>query len=116
MVILKPIKKQMSKFIGAYFPQWIYSYFVLYALAKGVSKSELTRNIVEEWCNRQKMTNPEETLVQEITQKVKMQYKVDCTDRSKRPPLVTYKANVKAELRGRGLTAVNIETILNEIE
>jgi Arc/MetJ-type ribon-helix-helix transcriptional regulator len=115
MVILKTphTRKEQNKFIGVYYPQWIYSYFSLYTLAKGVSKSEYMRQIVEEWTHKQQESD--EQLIAEIVLKIKAQWQ---EERRANPTknFDAFKKNVCVELRSRGVDSTNVETILKAIQ
>ena len=116
MVILKAhSKKESNKFIGAFLPQWIFSYFAIYTLAKSVSKSEVVREIIECWIKSQRQIVSDEELVKEIIQKVKLEWKLErLTNTSS--SLTDFKANLRAELKSRCLDILHIEMILKEIE
>jgi len=52
--------------VGAAFPKKLYQYLNLYVLAKGLSKSRIIRDRVEDWIEEKRMTDSEEDLVKQI--------------------------------------------------
>jgi hypothetical protein len=116
MVILKAhSKKEPTKFIGAFLPQWIHGYFAMYTLAKGVSKSELIRNLIEEWIKQQRLIVTDKELLDDILHNVRQEWKLERIG-TPTAKLCDFKISIRAELKSRGLGIEQIETILKEIE
>jgi hypothetical protein len=116
MILLKAkSKKELSKFIGAFLPRWIFDYFTIYTLAKSQSKSELMRSILEEWIVKQRTTISDDALLDEVAVNVRQQWKLECIG-DPNAKLVPFKASLVLELRSRGLSDEQIETIFEDFK
>ena len=114
MSILNPkSKKEQCKFIGAFLPQWIHSYLAMYTLAKEQTKSEVIRNLIEDWVKSSEISDNE--LLQEIISKVKTQWKLQKHSDSSLN-FDYFKRNIHQELTRKGMQEDYIELILKEIE
>jgi hypothetical protein len=107
-------KRSPSKFMGAFLPPSSNSYFALYTLAKGVSKSEFVRGLFEEWINRQSVTDDVDKLISEIVTKIKSEFADEKLINSALT-LNEYKTRVCIELKTRGLEIEFINKILADV-
>ena len=116
MSILKAHSKaEMQKFTGVFVPQCIFSYISLYILAKGISRSDLLRNMMEKWVEETKSQTQDKELIQDILHKVRLQWKLE---KSLTPglQLFVYKKKLEKELTSKGVEAGTVAIILNELE
>jgi hypothetical protein len=107
MSILKAkSQSKLSKFMGVFLPPWIQQYLLLYSMAKGISKSEIIRNQIQLWVEKQ--PDSEDLLVQDIITKVQAQWEIEKT---KGNTLQSYRMKLLQELKSKGVPANYIDTI-----
>jgi 6-pyruvoyl-tetrahydropterin synthase len=115
MSILKTQKKETMKFLGVFLPPWLHQYLTIYTLAKGITKATIIRYLIEDWGNHQMTIDTEESLIQEIIQKVKLEWKLE-KHVSSSHDLFLYKKKLEKELTNKNVEKKYIDKILNEIE
>ena len=112
MAILKTEPDRKDILVGAYVSRRIHSYFTLFTLAKGVSKSKIFTELFYDWISKQKEVDPESALLRQITTRVqKTRGKV----RNRDMDMGTFKKVIEAELRQKGVAESYIAAILNEV-
>jgi hypothetical protein len=99
------------KLIGASIPLWLHHYLSLYCLAKSKTKSEVMKGWVDAWYSQVKPNEPQEKLVQEIIEKIHVEW----TSSQKNTPEKTmdeFKKELETEMINRGLNPFQISIIL----
>ena len=111
MSILKAkSQSKLSKFMGVFLPPWIQQYLNLYALAKGITKSEIVRGQIERWLKEQPLTSE---LLLEIINKLQEEWD---SKKDKGENITFYIDEVKRELIHKGVNDDNIQMIINGIK
>lgn len=105
--LLSVQKTLNTKLVGAAMPLQFCNYMTLYALAKGITKSRIIREGLEVW---KRNNQSEEELIQEII------WAAQATYRSKKGmSLISFKDQLRRELKSKGLDSQQIKTIVEGI-
>jgi hypothetical protein len=114
MSILKSSSKSQGingKMVGVLFPMELHSYFSLYVLARGLTKSILIKQLMESWMRDHLLTGTSEIeLIKELTTRIKTEYEKSGSS------LVNFKRELKIELDKKGINDNNIKLILKNIQ
>jgi hypothetical protein len=111
MSILKSSSKSKGidgKMVGVIFPKELHSYFSLFALTKGLTKSIIVKQEMEKWLSN---IPPENDLLNEIIVKIKNEWELLKGNTS----LSSFKRELKRELKQKGACEEHIKTILKNI-
>ena len=105
-------KKQDCKLIGGYLPTTLHNYITLYALAKGVSKTDVIKEVLEAWVKTQLKSEHVDVyhLMEEIVDRSHEQWKVIRVKGEM--SFKSYKEKLEAELRSRSIDELYIEKII----
>lgn len=119
MAIVKVVNNKSKidgyKIVGVIFPKKVYTYFSLFVLAKGITKSIPIKEQMQKWYDRSILNEPENELIDELVGRIKREWAYI----KKRNPdmlIASFKTSLKIELRKKGLQDNYIETILSKIE
>lgn len=104
------------KLVGAYLSQRVNSYLSLYALSKGITKSTVIRNQIEEWHRAESIMYPTEKLVEIIIDKIKPIWKLRKKSPCSTSDLNLFRRNLKIELIKKGINEVDIIVILTALK
>ena len=117
MSILKTHSKSIiNRYIGVFVPSQDNNYLILYALAKGLTKSEVIRQLIEEGITKKKECGLSvEVITNEIISQIQLQWKTDKALDPKKN-FDEFKEDVLRELINKGIPMEIIEQILTEIE
>ena len=99
--LLSNRKKTDCKLVGGYLPPQVYTYMTLYALAKGTTKTNIIKELLEEWVKANSKRAKEGKLLEEIVERLFQQWKSIRTRRDM--TFEQYKAKVGLELQNKGL-------------
>jgi hypothetical protein len=102
------------KLVGAYMPPRMHNYMTLYALAKGTTKVEVLKKLLNDWMGQQILEEPDKDLVALVIQRVNVQWKVEKIA-NKDITFSQFKDMLKEELLKKGLRENHIKTILAEL-
>jgi len=108
-------KKKDYKLVGAYLSSWVHSYLTLYTLAKGNTKSNVLKELLETWISQQRTFYTDEELIQEIIQRIEIQWKLE----RKTNPLASFKKfkeDLRKEFLDKGVKDETVNIIIKEIE
>jgi hypothetical protein len=110
----KSNKQIGGKLVGVILGWDIHSYFSLFSLAKGRTKSIILKEQIENWYDEKLISDPEETLCNELIQKIKFEWK---GLKRMKPDynIHTFKKELKTELTKRGIQEEHITLILKQI-
>jgi len=112
MAILQTEPDRKDVLIGAYVSRRTHSYFTLFTLAKGMSKSKVFQELFYDFISRQKEVDPESALIRQIITRVqKTRHKV----RNRDMDLGTFKKVIQAELLQKGVAENYVAIIISEI-
>lgn len=115
MSILRPSNmKRKTKLVGASFPVRVHRYMSTYALAKGITKTDILFELVNQWIKKQEVENPESALAPLIVERALNQWKKE----KEMDSLLTFrqfKINLSKELAIKGVYKNLIEKILLDI-
>jgi hypothetical protein len=120
MPILKITSKNAkvvnSKMVGVQFPVELHSYFSLFALAKGVTKSSIVKELMNDWyntCMEESDLTPKK-LMADLLYKIRIEWK---KYKVEKPfiTLVEFKKTIKNELKHRGIDTKIINVILKQL-
>lgn len=110
----KPIRIK-NKFVGINFPTNLHSYLCLYAVAKGLTKSLVIKQKMDQWSKTLKMSDPEEDLLKELVHRVTIEWKAL---RIKKPyaNFEDFKKELRIELHKKGIDDPYIQKIMRRID
>jgi hypothetical protein len=112
MAILKTEPDRKDILVGAYVSRRIHSYFTLFTLAKGVSKSKIFTELFYDWISKQKEIDSEAELLRQIIMRVQKTRK---RVRNRDMDIGTFKKVIGAELLSKGVAENYVALILSEI-
>lgn len=117
MPILKSSSKSKGingKMVGVLFPMDLHSYFSLFALAKGLTKSTIVKQQMDRWydLSAHATEGKPENLIAELIAKIKDEWDLVKNETS----LIHFKRELKNELRRKGVCEEHIKIILKNIE
>jgi phage-related protein len=104
-----------TKLIGMFVHLDIHHYLTVYAIAKGVSKAKVLKDMLSAWITEQKEKCDEDQLSREIAQRAMNKWRINKT-RGDETSLSNFKESVGAELKGKGFTPREIKRVLNEMK
>lgn len=102
------------KLVGVSLPPHIHEYLSLYALAKGLSKSTILKEKIENFISLQKMKQSDDDLLFDILQKIKVQWKAKRI--SEGVSFIAFKTDLEKELIMKGINKTHIKTLLEELD
>jgi|GEM_PF-2072270 hypothetical protein len=111
--ILREGKHPESKLVGALFPLQVYNYVTLYTLAKGTSRTNVLKELINTWI-ADRLKNHGETekvLVQEITQRIWQRWIIQRVSGRRRMTFIKFVELLSHELKRSGLPETYIEKI-----
>ena len=105
------------KFMGAYFPTKTHNYLTLFTLAKGISKTKILKNLVDDWAIIQRKTDTEDDLIKKIIHRANAQWKVETKRRTRsKKSFNEFIQDLKEELANKGLDEEYIKSIIIGVE
>lgn len=115
---LLPIKykREGYKLAGVSLPLPAHNYLVLYTLAKGITKSRILTNLINNWIKRQKEKEPEEKLFKDIAQRCSETWKIKKANNGDYISFKEYKKELYDEFTNKGLTDEQFASILKGIK
>lgn len=114
-VLKVPTSRAEHKLIGASLPVRIHAYLTLYSLAKGTTKSKVIKELIEAWITSQREKEPDKTLIEEIIERVNLQWKVE-KNTNPGTTFREFKEELKLELEKRGVNDRYVSLILMQME
>ena len=112
MAVLQIEPERKEVLIGAYVSKRVHSYFTLYTLAKGESKSRILNTLFLDWISRQKEIDSETELLKQIVLRVR---KTRSKFKNKGMDINMFKKVIEAELMSKGVSENYVALILSEI-
>lgn len=105
-------RKEKFKLVGVYVPLQVSYFLTLFTLSRGVSKSKVLQDLLENWKQKMEEDHPEKELIKDIIQRANMQW------RGKKATGLNmsfnqFKDKIKYELTTAGLTESHVSRILN---
>ena len=116
MPILK-VKKEREelRLVGVHLPPQDYNSLSLYALAMGISKSHLFKELITDWKEHLKAEGiTEKTLTQDLTIRINNEWR-RMRKLKPRTKFINFKNDVENELIGKGLTLKQVTVIISKI-
>jgi hypothetical protein len=113
MTLLKASNKEELRLVGVHLPSSVYDYLTLYTLSKGITKSALLRQLLDPWIEAEK--TDESVLLEQIVQRIQSGWR----KKKKLHPKTSFNqfiTEIKKELLGKGLTRVQVKSILSNFE
>jgi hypothetical protein len=113
MPILKNSGKKgiAGKIVGVVFPKGLHSYFSLFALAKGLTKSIIVTDEMQKWQFQTAKQEKEDALITEIVLRINEQWE----SLKYTTTLSIFKRQLKHELERKGISEQHIIIILKQI-
>jgi hypothetical protein len=108
-------KREGYKLAGTSLPLQAHNYLVLYTLAKGITKSKILTNLINNWIETQKGRQSEQKLIQDIVQRIESQWKVKKAI-DKKLLFEEYKETLHEAFTDKGLTETQINLILKSVK
>jgi hypothetical protein len=112
MAIIGSKRKDM-KFVGVQIPPQTHNHLTLHCLANGVSKAQLIKKLIEDWCTVQ--PEAEGVLIQTIVKKANKEWK-SWKRKHPRASHSEFKSLLRKELTWKGLNTDQIDTIISQIK
>ena len=103
------------KLLGVHLPLGVYKYLTLFTLARGISKSNLFKVLIEDWMKEQKSEGTDNELIQELVIRINNEWQ----ERKKAHPRANFsdfKNKLRTELLGKGLERKQVVSILSQIK
>ena len=113
MSVIRPAsnKKEATKLVGALLPLRMNSYLSIYALAKGITKTEVIRQLVEAWITDQRNTISDENLFKEIVERCNRRWHIQKITHPE-TDFNQFKNELQYELVNKGLSRTYIQLVL----
>jgi len=104
-----------SRLAGAFVPSQVSSYLSLYALAHGITKSMIVRELIEDWYRDQRGDRPEDVLIEKVVAIAWIEWK---SEESRFPDsdFLEYKIELSTQLQKKKIFPYNIELILKKLQ
>lgn len=113
MTILKTDTTRAGfRIVGASLPIEIHNYLTLYTLSKGISKTKILKDLLEQWIDIQKRRDNEEDLLEKIVYRVNARWRVEKSRKRTGKPFDVFCLDLKDELLDKGLAEIYVENIL----
>jgi DNA-binding PadR family transcriptional regulator len=109
-------KRPGYKLVGASLPLAIHNYLTLYTLSKGISKTKILKNLIEDWIIIHQKKETEEDLLKKIIYRVNAQWKIEKGRRRNKKQFEQFISDLKEELVEKGLTDDFVKSIIIGIE
>jgi len=116
MRVLRPDNKRKDyRLVGASMPPQAYQYLNLYILAKKNTKTVILTKLVNEWTEKQRIKDSENSLINELADRIEKEWKSrDPNERFKSFDL--FEKDVVKELTEKGLSAGYIKAVLIKLK
>lgn len=117
--ILREGKNPESKLVGALFPLQVYNYMTLYTLAKGTSRTNVLKELINNWIE-DRLKNHDETekaLIQEVIQRIWQRWVIQRVAGKRRMTFIKFMEILTHELQRSGLPdsyIIKIKTGVNQ--
>ncbi len=98
-----------SRFVGAQLPCNFHQYLTLYSLAKGVSKTIIIKEVLEQWMNEKQEMGFDDNVLMTLIASVIYQKSQNSSNKN------TFFKKAKLELQRKGLDSAQVETIFQRI-
>jgi len=116
MGILKVESRRAGfKLVGISIPTEIHNYLSLFTLARGITKSDLFRVLIDDWMTNQKSEETDNELIQELAVRVNNEWQAK-KKLHPRASLNEFKTSLEKELISKGMRTIQIISILNYIK
>ena len=100
-----------TKLIGAVVLPHVHQYLTLYTLAKGTTKAQLFKDLIEEWILAKRATETDDVLVTLLLDRIDDQWMQE----QDKMTFDTFKNLIKEEMEDKGLKASYINAILSKM-
>ncbi len=116
MTILRSNTKRIdTKLVGVLLPMELHAYFSLYTVAKGITKTVIIKDELNNWAHATQLCGEiEEELIKEIIEKIREKWnaiKIKTPEKS----IKDFKQELKTELRIKGISEQHINLIMKGI-
>lgn len=117
MTLLKVVSSRPGyRLVGASLPLLIHNYITLYTLAKGMSKTKIFKNLLDDWISSQKERGEtEEELISKIIYRANAQWRVEKARRRSGKPFSQFIKELEDELYYKGLSEVYVKAVINGV-
>jgi len=99
--------------VGASLPLQTHNYITLYTLAKGMSKTKILKNLLDDWMSSQKES--EEELIAKIIHRANAQWRIEKARKRSGKPYNLFIKDLEEELLYKGLSEVYVEAIIDGV-
>jgi hypothetical protein len=108
-------KKNKSRLIGSNFPEWVYLYLALYSTAKGITRTKILYDLMNNWINTVREQETEEGLLLQIADQARKSWRLQ---KKINPdlPFPVFKSRMRDELESKHIPNAYIMWILNRLE
>lgn len=113
MAFLKP--RIEKKLVGVYVPLWMHSYLTLYALGKGISKSDIIKPLIEIWVAKQRRVTSDDELVNGVAHRMTLQWRLERLEDSP-PTFPEFKEQMREGLLDKGLRPEHVDEIISKVK
>jgi len=97
---IKRVRKKEAQFMGFYISKNLSTYFSLYCLSIGMTKSHVLKSMILDWIERNKENLPREVIIQNLAHKA---FNVWNNPKGRRMNFTTFTNELKTELIFKGL-------------
>jgi hypothetical protein len=97
---VKRVRREEAQFLGVYIPKRMGSYFSLYCLSIGMTKSFVLKSMLLEWMDRTKATLPRDVIIKNVAHKA---FEVWKNPEGRRKNFNSFKSELAIELKFKGL-------------
>ena len=104
-----------GRLAGAFVPSQVSSYLSLYALAHGITKSMIVRELIEDWYRDQRGDLPEDILIGKIVAIAWIEWK-SITSKFPSSNFHEYQIDLSTQLTKKKILPYNIELILKKLQ
>lgn len=103
-----------TRLVGVHLPRQVVDYLNLFVLAKGITKSFVVRKEIQKWHKEVKYDSPEEDLVHDLINQIKVRRRVNKTT-GDAVPLAKFRKVLRNELRRKGIAQNHITEIIDSL-
>lgn len=116
MTLLKVTSSRPGyRLVGVSLPPPTHNYLTLHTLAKGMSKTKVLKNLLDDWIAAQKEKEPEEELIAKIIYRANAQWRVEKARKRSGKPFSQFIKELEDELIYKGLSEVYVSAIIDGI-
>ena len=105
----------MARLAGALLPQKLYNYLLIYTLAKNVTKTQVIKDLLEEWMQSKREEEPDEVLLLQIAERYTRQWNVQKISHPE-SDFKEFKSDVQRQLLNKDMPDTYVQLILIKIK